>query len=325
MLDSILSTSIISKFQSISDLLERHANTRPTQTAYVFRDHVNQQDVQLTYSDLRHRVSFAADKLYSRFNVGQRVALFYPTGIDLVISLLGCLQAGITAIPLAPTQNPDGDHDCNFPDITADSVVSGMLTTDYFVAEMQKQCPDLDVVDPNEDFPQVCPAMFEASPHSEALAIYTQSESGTLCASVFTHGDLISRLKAIQNRFRFDDQTKLVSCMPLTSETGIFGNILMPIFTGGTSIFMTPYDALRRPLNWLETIDQFSADAGSAPNLVYALCTAEPQIPDSLTLSSIRTLFTDLNDHQSDSFGLFESNFSRNGLAPNVFQSMFEF
>src|SRR5262245_48949966 len=83
---------------SILGRLEHHAGAYPEQTVYTFlRDQGDPET--LTFGELTRRVRSIAARLRERFKPGDRAVLLYPQGLEFIGSYLGCLAAGVVAVP----------------------------------------------------------------------------------------------------------------------------------------------------------------------------------------------------------------------------------
>ena len=54
--------------------------------------------------------------------------------------------------------------------------------------------------------------------------------------------------------------------------TGLIGNIIQPLYAGGTAILMAPTTFLHRPLLWLSTISLRGATVSGGPSFAYEQC-----------------------------------------------------
>src|SRR6185295_9013854 len=84
--------------------LDRHAAERPDRLALRFL-HDGEADgtaTELTFAALHARAQGVAAALQQRLAPGDRALLLYEGGTDFVTAFLGCLYAGIVAVPAYP-------------------------------------------------------------------------------------------------------------------------------------------------------------------------------------------------------------------------------
>jgi acyl-CoA synthetase (AMP-forming)/AMP-acid ligase II len=60
--------------------------------------------------------------------------------------------------------------------------------------------------------------------------------------------------------------------LPLFHDKGLIGNVLYPIYFGGTSTLMSPTAFLQRPVRWLRAISHYRTDYAGGPNFGFELC-----------------------------------------------------
>jgi len=88
----------------ICSALDRHAAARPDGLALRFL-HDGEADgaaTELTFAALRARALDVAAALQQHLVPGDRALLLYEGGVDFVTAFLGCLYAGIVAVPAYP-------------------------------------------------------------------------------------------------------------------------------------------------------------------------------------------------------------------------------
>src|SRR5579872_622101 len=89
-------------FSTLVDILCWRAQHQPDQRAYIFLSDGEQQESSLTYAELDQRARAIGKTLQSLHASGERALLLYPPGLDYIAAFLGCLYAGVVAIPAYP-------------------------------------------------------------------------------------------------------------------------------------------------------------------------------------------------------------------------------
>src|SRR5258708_33007139 len=83
-------------------LVKPRAEDRPDDPAYVFLSGGDWRPSGLTYSQLNREARTIAAFLQGLGLQGERVLLLYPPGLEFVAAFLGCLYAGVVAVPAYP-------------------------------------------------------------------------------------------------------------------------------------------------------------------------------------------------------------------------------
>ncbi|MGH9361246.1 MAG: AMP-binding protein, partial [Thermoanaerobaculia bacterium] len=86
-------------------LLRATALDRRDQRAYTFLGATADEAAHLTYGELDLEARAVAARLQAQQLAGQRALLLYPPGLDFVAAFLGCLYAGVTAVPAYPPRS----------------------------------------------------------------------------------------------------------------------------------------------------------------------------------------------------------------------------
>ncbi|WP_238697218.1 AMP-binding protein, partial [Streptomyces sp. E2N166] len=110
----------------IIDALLRHADAIPDRTAYVFLGDGENESERLTFAALRDRVAAVAGMVSEHCPPGSRALIAYPSGPEYVLGFLGCLYAGVVAVPCdVPSRGPGRER---FASIVADAEPAIVLT-----------------------------------------------------------------------------------------------------------------------------------------------------------------------------------------------------
>ena len=100
----------------------------PDKIAYGLLRDGDSVESSITYGELHRRAAFLPYG-FSAFPEGSRVLLLYPSGIDFIVSFLGCLYAGMVAVP-TNNPKPKKKHWARLESIVRDAGVSLLLTTE---------------------------------------------------------------------------------------------------------------------------------------------------------------------------------------------------
>lgn len=94
--------STTNQFVTLIDFLRFHADYQADQVAYTFLQDGETQTETLTYQELDERVQIIATNLQLMDVSGERALLLYPPELDYIAAFLGCLYAGVFAVPAYP-------------------------------------------------------------------------------------------------------------------------------------------------------------------------------------------------------------------------------
>src|SRR4051812_3999344 len=110
-----------------AELLAERARRFPARRAYLFLDEGEREGATLTYRGLEVRARAVAACLLERGLAGERALLLSPPGLDFVTAFLGCLLAGVVAVPAYPPRSRR--HVSRLLAIAGDARPGAILTT----------------------------------------------------------------------------------------------------------------------------------------------------------------------------------------------------
>ncbi|MGH8965975.1 MAG: AMP-binding protein, partial [Actinomycetes bacterium] len=119
-------------FTSVPHALQHWALQRGEDTAFTFLGAGNAVERRLTYAGLADEVARVAAFLRGVVRPGDRVLLLFPPGSDYLAAFLGCLSAGVVAVPLYPPR-PGAKLD-RITAVVDDCAAAVALTTGPLVA-----------------------------------------------------------------------------------------------------------------------------------------------------------------------------------------------
>lgn len=258
------------RFSSFLQVLEYQARCRADHVAYRFLDSGEGETDVLTYSELDRRARNLAAALQARRGVGQRVLLAYPSGPDFIIGLFGCFYAGAIAVP-AYLPGPGQDSE-RLKAICADSGAAFVLTESSFKAETARLISASRPLECIEEEDGEAWSRAEIAPDSIAMIQYTSGSTGHPKGVVLSHANLVRNEELIQAAFGNSPETVVVGWLPMFHDMGLIGNVLQPLFVGGTSVLMPPLAFLQKPARWLRAISKYRASVSGGPNFAYDYC-----------------------------------------------------
>ncbi|HAJ59258.1 MAG TPA: AMP-dependent synthetase [Cyanobacteria bacterium UBA8543] len=309
-------------FATTVELLRCRATHQPDQLAFAFLPDAETQGARLTYRELDRQACAIAAQLQALGLSGERALLVYPSGLDYLAGLFGCLYAGVVAVPAYPPRNQR-----NTPRIKAivqDAQAAIALTTTAISSHVQSllgstlQWLETDAIaDGSEQ------AWQEPEINRDTLAIlqYTSGSTGTPKGAMLSHGNLLHNAATTYQFMEHSPDSKFVSWLPIYHDMGLIGGILQPLFGGFPCFLMPPASFLQRPYRWLETISRYQATTSGGPNFAYELCLQKitSQQRENLDLSSWSVAFNGAEPIRSDTLQRFAATFADCGFRQEAF------
>ncbi|BDT92325.1 MULTISPECIES: fatty acyl-AMP ligase [Nocardia] len=222
----------------------------------------------LTYLELDHDARAVAAWLADRPEAAQPVVLLYHDGLAFLRAFLGCLYAGVIAVPAPLPHDERSAH--RVAGIVSDSGAELVLTTGD-VRPLLETALSAAVV--ATDGPLGDPGewrMPDIGPETIAFLQYTSGSTGDPKGVVVTHRNLMHNEAAI-TAIGFDDESVAVSWIPHFHDMGLIGMLLGSLYIGADLVFMAPTTFLKHPVRWLRAIGDYRATLTAAPNFAYDL------------------------------------------------------
>ncbi|UZI26838.1 fatty acyl-AMP ligase [Streptomyces sp. VB1] len=271
----------IREARNVADLLGRRASEHPAREALRYLHDVETGDgTSLTYAEVHRAASGVARDLSGRFAAGDRLLLLHGFGPAFLAAFLGCLYAGMVAVP-APLPGRYRHERRRVISIARSSGVVAALTDDANtedVAEWMREegltglpllSTDGAAAEASAD--AALPAV-ELNRETLAMLQYTSGSTGEPKGVMVSHGNLLRNIETLSASFGFNSRTVFGGWIPHFHDMGLIGQLLPPLFLGSTGLLMSPSAFIRRPYSWLRMIDTYDVEWSAAPNFAYDLC-----------------------------------------------------
>lgn len=319
------------QINNLLELLESWVARQPTKPLYTFWHGEGQEPTTWTYEKMATHAKAIAVELKRRGLTGKRAVLLYPPGLDYIAGFLGCLYAGVVAVPAYP---PDPTRlertvprlqsiikDCDAQIILTDSLIHSMSSL------LGTHAPDLSDLEwlasdaLSDDLAADWETQIIAS-DSLAFLQYTSGSTGNPKGVMLTHGNLLANLELIQTAFGVESgKDSGVSWLPPYHDMGLIGGILGTLQIGGHTILMSPLTFLQHPYLWLKAISEHRATASGGPNFAFEMCarkvTAEQK--SQLDLSHWKVAFCGAEPILPGTVDRFTQAFAECGFDPKSF------
>ncbi|MEA5565925.1 AMP-binding protein [Anabaena sp. UHCC 0399] len=268
----------MSKFSTWIELLSYRAIHQPDKIAYIFLQEGEKETFRLSYQELDTLSRAIASQLQSLELTGERALLLYPPGLEFIAAFLGCLYAGVIAVPAYPPRQ--NQKMTRLSAIVSDASAKVALTTNSLLKDIQRsfvQDSELntlhtlatDNIDSNQ-----APNWQKPEFNSDTLAFlqYTSGSTGTPKGVMVSHDNLLHNCEYMKQAFSFTPESLPVSWLPSFHDMGLILGILEPLYTGVPVILMSPTAFVQQPIRWLQAISHYKATHSGGPNFAYELC-----------------------------------------------------
>ncbi|MFC7258600.1 fatty acyl-AMP ligase [Streptomyces lutosisoli] len=298
--------------RSLVDLLTVHASQQPDRTAYRYlvTGDCDGEIQDISFVRLAGRSRAVAAWLQERGLTGSRALLLYPPGLEFICGYLGCLSAGVVAVPGVPPQGRSQNHRAltRMKRLIADAdakVILGGREVIAALGAMSEHLPELAEITcvATEDIPDEAAGSWrepDLTADSVAFLQYTSGSTSAPRGVMVTHGNLLDNERVITERMGHTPDViaeygheLFVSWLPVYHDMGLIGPVLNTVYLGVTATLFSPLHFLQQPQRWLSAIDRYRPHTSGGPNFAYELCLkhATPELLDGLDLSSWKVAF----------------------------------
>ncbi len=313
-------------------VLRRHADERPRQPACVHLLNGQADHPSLTYAQIDRRARAIAARLQDMDCSGQCVLLVYPPGLDFITAFFGCLYAGCVAVPTYPPHRHRMLE--GFRAVAVDAgariALSNASGAAQFQAMMEAQKNGQAAAFSQlswlatDEIPDALAERWQEpaiAPDTLAMLQYTSGSTSRPKGVVLSHANLMANIRAIHQAFRVQEDDSSVFWLPMYHDMGLVGGVLVPVFSGATTISISPATFLQSPFTWLAAISKYRATISGGPNFAYDLCIRK--ITDeqraSLDLSSWALAFVGAEPVEPGTLERFAAAFAPCGFKPGAF------
>jgi acyl-CoA synthetase (AMP-forming)/AMP-acid ligase II len=202
------------------------------------------------------------------------VLLLYEPGLEFWRTFLGCLYAGVIAVP---TPLPVDERSMQRVGRILHNAGASLALTSANLRDLLTG--GIDAL--GLDQPITCVATDEAAladatawsmpaitGDTAAFLQYTSGSTGDPKGVVVTHRNLVSNIATIAEALGLAEATNLVGWIPHFHDMGLI-SVLTTLSVGGNVIGMSPLAFLKQPIRLLKAITDYRGTVCAAPNFTY--------------------------------------------------------
>ncbi|UKD58661.1 aminotransferase class I/II-fold pyridoxal phosphate-dependent enzyme [Amycolatopsis sp. FU40] len=254
-----------------------------------------------TYRGLDRYARALAVRLRREGLNGKPVLLAHPPGLDYVGGFLGCQYAGAVAVPAYPADTARSGHALRrLAAMAADCAATHALTTADVLPRKGNRDAGTGAAGPGalrwlvaeETDAALAEHWDDPGTGRDSLAFlqYTSGSTSAPKGVMVSNENVLHNLESIHRRLGHDENSAIVSWLPLYHDLGLIGCFLTALYGGVPLHFLSPLAFARRPMLWLETLSATGATTSGGPNFGYEHCLRKitEQQRDTLDLSRWR-------------------------------------
>lgn len=313
-------------FPTFVEHLRYQALSYPDRVALSYLKDGETEPTDFSYRELDHRARCVAARLQKHLMAGERALLLLPSGIEFITAFLGCLYAGVVAVPAYPPR--DNHHTVRLHALSRDAGASMVLATAQqkpLIGRHLAVLGDLGqlsilAVDSISDRAELWqPPLLRGE--NLAFLQYTSGSTGRPKGVMVSHENILHNGRCIQDAFNLTDKSVGVGWLPMFHDMGLVGNLLEPLFVGFPVVLFSPASFLQKPVLWLQLITRYSATSSGGPSFAYEHCLnrIKPEQLVGLDLSSWEVAFNGAEPVRAQTIERFAEAFAPCGFRRQAF------
>jgi acyl-CoA synthetase (AMP-forming)/AMP-acid ligase II len=288
--------SMNDSLKSLVDILQWRSTNQPNKRIYRFLQDGEDEERTMTLGELNVRAKSIASELQKVASKGERGLILLPAGLDFIVAKLGCLCAGIIAVPVPPPHHLRIEKSIHATLRIINDAKPSLVLLHKNLSEAIKRSPQLaskfngiHFIEFDEDLPDTSSAWRNPDISEEDIAFlqYTSGSTSAPKGVMISHKNLMSNLHAIERSMGLSETNESVFWLPPYHDMGLIGGILQPLYSGFTVTLIPHLLFLQKPVRWLNALSKYEANTSGAPNFAYELCLKKvtPEQRDQLDLS----------------------------------------
>lgn len=312
----------------LTDHLAHWATARPHQRAFTYVEFPEPSSSGLHHTlgwqglDVRARA--IAGRVAAIAGPGERAALLLPQGLDYAAAFLGCLCAGVIAVPLFSPELPG--HEGRLAAVLADCEPACVLSdartapgVERFMAGQGLPPVPVVLVDRPSDGTSAVALPERLEPDDIAYLQYTSGSTRSPAGVVISHANVVANARQAIDAFAADAASNTtVGWLPLFHDMGLVLSVAAPVVGGFPSVLMDPVAFLEHPVCWLRLLAAYPGTISAAPNFAYDYCASRIDRDEAaeLRLDRVKVLINGSEPVRPGTVDRFRDAFADAGLAP---------
>ncbi len=308
--------------------VREHAARQPDAPALTFVDYtadVRGSATNWTYAEVDAHARRVAGLVGAHCGPGDAVAVLCPQGLDYIAAFLGCLYAGVRAVPLHPPM--PFQRNGRLRALLGEAAPACVLTTPEhttptteIAAEALGHTPPVVI-----DVTQRAPAGNLATPRSPAAGDvaylqYTSGSTGLPRGVRVTHANVAHTVEQTIRAYRLGPASVSVSWLPLFHDFGLASALTVPLAIGCHAVVFDPLAFVQHPLRWPRLLSHYRGTFAPCPDFALGMvCDAVDPAPtgelDGLDLTALTSLVNGSEPVRKSSLDRFTDTFAPYGFA----------
>jgi thioester reductase-like protein len=315
------------------------ADAEPDRLLYSFNTGDGRVLESYSYGGFAERTNAVAAHLRRQgaWDVGDRVLLVYPPGLEMLVAFFACLRLGVIPVPVSPPASHGFEASLSRMEFIARDCEASAVLTDrayYWSMKLRRARTRITSFRRRDDATTRVPWLITADAPIATVpeilpdrpdVLFLQYTSGS---TRDPRGVVVTHRNVLENgAWVFREPPVGASWLPQYHDMGLIGSCLFPAVAGGTTHLMSPLAFLREPASWLRLVSRVSATASVAPNFAFEFCLRNDRVPEheiqGVDLGSLEILMSGAEPVRADVFRHFQERFAPYGLRPGVLSAAY--
>ncbi len=263
-------------------LVRENARKNPEKIACLYLENDQVEKDKISYKNLDRKASLVAQALNDFFKdaKGRCVILLFPTGIDFIISFLGCSYAQAIAVPVTwPAHLRNTKELSQLKSIIQETKAEIMLVPSEFNQIKKDVDHDLGInIFDISQVEMIKEGIDELPIYEENTISHLQFTSGSTSTPkgvIIKQASLMHSLYSASSLWNFTEHSISLTWAPHTYAYGLLYCLLLPLYKGALSIIMSSEAFIKSPLCWLNAISKYKVTHSGSSNFAYDYCVSE--------------------------------------------------
>eukprot|EP00466_Bigelowiella_natans_P009559 jgi/Bigna1/91948/estExt_fgenesh1_pg.C_1350004 len=328
-----------SSWNSLLHHFMKQKNKNPNRLLYAWIGEKGNIEKKLSYLEVWEHANTVADYLRNNLGVkpGDRVVMCYLFSLDFIQAFLGCLIAGVVAVPIYPPSHARLEYSIrkmNF--IIDDCQARHVLSHKDFTRHIWKLKLKVGTTWPN--IPFVNTDSLDKDVKFVGKRFSRKSRGVMISYTNLLHNLQLLHINSqnenrdpdveqISFRFSFVFRPHRTICwLPQYHDLGLIANYLLSLYAGGQGHFMSPIAFLKCPPMWMHSMWRYNCNVSFAPNFAYTLLVhkwSTVLVPKGFNLSHVRSIGAGGEENLKESFDGFEDLMGKYGMKRNTIHACY--